>query len=70
MSTFANPLTEYTPQMEAFEFSSGMELGQESGGVFNVGQEMELDYRSVDAYTIPTFSCENGLCHSQRSGRS
>jgi len=42
MSTFANPLTEYTPQMEAFEFSSGMELGQESGGVFNVGQEMEL----------------------------
>jgi superfamily II DNA or RNA helicase len=28
-----------------------------------------LDYRSVDNYTIKTFPCENGLCHSRRSGR-
>jgi hypothetical protein len=38
MSTYTNPLTEYSPQMELSEFS--MEL--ESGGVFNEGQEMEL----------------------------
>jgi hypothetical protein len=38
MSTYTNPLTEYSPQMEMSEF--GMEL--ESGGVFDVGQEMEL----------------------------
>ena len=30
---------------------------------------MELDYHSVDTYTIRTFSCENGLCHSRRSGK-
>jgi uncharacterized protein (DUF697 family) len=36
MSTYANPLTEYSPQMEAFEFSS------ESGGVFSESEEMEL----------------------------
>ncbi len=28
-----------------------------------------LDYHSVDIYTIRTFSCENGLCHSRRSGK-
>jgi hypothetical protein len=42
MSTFANPLTEYSPQLEAFEFSSEMELSQESGAVFNEAQEGEL----------------------------
>jgi hypothetical protein len=42
MSTFTNPLTEYSPQMEAFEFDFGMELGQQPGSVFNQGQEMEL----------------------------
>jgi hypothetical protein len=40
MSTFSNPLTEYSPQMEAFEFSSG-EFG-EGRGVFNESDEMEL----------------------------
>jgi hypothetical protein len=28
-----------------------------------------LDYRSASIYTIQTFSCKNGLCHSRRSGR-
>ena len=42
MSTFANPLTEYSPQLEAFEFSSEIELSQESGAVFNEAQEGEL----------------------------
>lgn len=40
MSTFSNPLTEYSPQMEAFEFSSG-EFG-DGEGVFNESDEMEL----------------------------
>src|SRR5258708_26856519 len=26
-----------------------------------------LDYCSVESYTIRTFSCQNGLCHSSRS---
>jgi hypothetical protein len=38
MSTFSNPLTEFSPQMEMSEFSTELE----SGGVFEVGQEMEL----------------------------
>jgi hypothetical protein len=37
MSTFANPLTEYTPQMETFEFG-----GTSPGGVFSEDEEMEL----------------------------
>jgi len=38
MSTFGNPLTEYNPQMEGYEFGE-----QESGaGVFNEQDEMEL----------------------------
>lgn len=37
MSTYRNALTEYNPQMEAFEFS-----GQSEGGVFSQEQEMEL----------------------------
>jgi uncharacterized protein (DUF697 family) len=37
MSTYGNPLTEYNPQME-YEY----ETEQESGGVFNEQQEMEL----------------------------
>jgi uncharacterized protein (DUF697 family) len=43
MSSFSNPLTEYSPQMEAFEFSSDGEFGGNSGaGVFNENEEMEL----------------------------
>lgn len=42
MSSYSNPLTEYSPQMEAFEFSSG-EFGGSSGpGVFSESEEMEL----------------------------
>jgi hypothetical protein len=33
-----------------------------------VGATRSLDDRSVDIYTIRTFSWENGLCHSRRSG--
>jgi uncharacterized protein (DUF697 family) len=39
MSTFGNPLTEYNPQTEAFEYEAEYESG---GGVFNEQQEMEL----------------------------
>jgi hypothetical protein len=28
-----------------------------------------LDWCSVEIYTIKTFPCENGLCHSPRSGK-
>jgi hypothetical protein len=43
MSTFANPLTEYSPQMESFEYSPEMEFSGESGeGVFNEDELMEL----------------------------
>jgi hypothetical protein len=28
-----------------------------------------LDYHSVKSYTIRTFACENGLCHSRQSGK-
>ena len=45
MSTFGNSLTEYSPQMEAFEFpQSEEEYAGESGGggVFNENEEMEL----------------------------
>jgi len=38
MSTYGNPLTEYNPQMEAFEY----EGEQESEGVFNEQEELEL----------------------------
>lgn len=41
MGHFGNPLTEYSPEMEAFEFEQeGFRAG--SQGVFNEGQEMEL----------------------------
>lgn len=39
MSTYGNPLTEYNPQMEAFEYEGEQESG---AGVFNEQQEMEL----------------------------
>jgi hypothetical protein len=44
MNTFGNPLTEYSPQMETFEFSSSEQEyeGESGGGVFNESQEMEL----------------------------
>jgi hypothetical protein len=43
MSTYANALAEYSPQMEAFEFSAESESGLGSGsGVFNETEEMEL----------------------------
>ena len=38
-------------------------------GVSSRSAVAKLDYRSVDIYTIKTFSCENGLCHSPRSGK-
>ena len=38
MTRFGNALTEYSPQMEAFEYAGE----QESGPVFNEQQEMEL----------------------------
>jgi hypothetical protein len=42
MSTFSNPLTEYSPQMEAFEFSSEEFGGGSGAGVFNENEELEL----------------------------
>jgi hypothetical protein len=44
MNTFGNPLTEYSPQMETFEFSQSEQefAGESGGGVFNESQEMEL----------------------------
>src|SRR5690242_169180 len=43
MSSYGNPLTEYSPQMEAFEFSqSEQETYGEAGGVFSEQQETEL----------------------------
>ena len=43
MSTFSNPLTEYSPQMEAFGFTTEHEFGEGAGiGVFTEAEEMEL----------------------------
>jgi hypothetical protein len=47
MSTYANPLTEYSPQMEAFEFQQSEqesygEYGESGAGVFSERDEMEL----------------------------
>ena len=42
MSPYGNPLTEYSPQMEAFEYSGEYAGERESGPVFNEQQEMEL----------------------------
>jgi hypothetical protein len=44
VSTFSNPLTEYSPQMEAFEYPLGEQesLGQSSGEVFGENELMEL----------------------------
>lgn len=40
MSSFGNPLTEYSPEMEGYEFEQG--LAPRGGGVFNEMQEAEL----------------------------
>ena len=40
MGHFRNPLTEYSPEMEALEFEQGFRVG--GTGVFNEAQEMEL----------------------------
>lgn len=49
MSTFSNPLTEYSPQME-FESGPVMESEDESGpGPFDELQELELAVRLLDA---------------------
>ncbi|HZW94491.1 MAG TPA: hypothetical protein VFF64_16190 [Candidatus Eremiobacteraceae bacterium] len=40
MGHFGNPLTEYSPEMEALEFEQEFRAGRD--GVFNEGQEMEL----------------------------
>lgn len=43
MSTYANPLSEYSPQTETFEFSPELEWESQSGhGIFSVSEEMEL----------------------------
>jgi uncharacterized protein (DUF697 family) len=43
MSVYANPLTEYSPQTETFEFSPEMEYeGESSGSVFSEQEEMDL----------------------------
>ena len=43
MSTFANPLTEYSPQMESFEFDPETGFSSESGEtVFKEDELMEL----------------------------
>jgi len=43
MSTYSNPLTEYSPQMETFEFTTEHEFGAGSGiGVFTEAEETEL----------------------------
>jgi hypothetical protein len=48
LSTFSNPLTEYSPQME-FASEPSMELEGESGaGLFDELQEMELAVRLLD----------------------
>lgn len=39
MGTFGNPLTEYSPEMEAFEAGQEFEQGE---GVFSETEEMEL----------------------------
>jgi uncharacterized protein (DUF697 family) len=40
MGHFGNPLTEYSPEMEAFEFEQGFRAGPDS--VFHEAEEMEL----------------------------
>lgn len=47
MSTFANPLTEYSPQMETFE-SPELSFPGESGGVFSAHEEMDLASELLD----------------------
>src|ERR1700753_578145 len=47
MSTFANPLADYSPQMEAFEFSSEAGFEQERG-VFSEAEEMDLASRLLE----------------------
>jgi uncharacterized protein (DUF697 family) len=44
VSTFGNPLTEYSPQMEAFEYPQGEQesLGELGGEVFSEDELMEL----------------------------
>jgi hypothetical protein len=43
MNGYGNPLTEYSPQMETFEYSQGEEeFSGETGGVFNESQEMAM----------------------------
>jgi len=48
MSTFSNPLTEYSPQME---FPSNFEEESVRSGVFNEAQEMELAARLLETTT-------------------
>lgn len=52
MNTFNNPLTEYSPQMESFEFSQNEEEFEgESGGVFNENEELELTAQLLEVNT-------------------
>jgi hypothetical protein len=52
MNTFGNPLTEYSPQMETFEFPQAeQEFGESAGGVFNESEEMELAAELLEVTT-------------------
>ncbi len=43
MGHFGNPLAEYSPEMETFEFEQGFSAGNAgSGGIFHESQELEL----------------------------
>jgi len=42
MNTFASSLTEYSPQMEAFDSIPEMQFGASSSGVFSEDEEVEL----------------------------
>ncbi|WP_433968361.1 hypothetical protein [Tunturiibacter gelidiferens] len=55
MSTFSNPLTEYSPQMEASEFSSEMQFEQDAGKVFSESEELELASRFLEVTNEQEF---------------
>jgi hypothetical protein len=55
MSTFINPLTEFSPQMETSEVSSAMEFDQQIGHVFTASQELELASRLLGVTTEHEF---------------
>lgn len=50
MSTFSNPLTDYSPQMEAFEFPD-LKFDTESSGPFTAHEEMGLASELLELVT-------------------